>query len=521
MQEVTDDIWYDALAEPAGVKGPTPEVAQSPLQALHDVITMAQTGEASSQTPSAPPLSRFAWQHLLHVLLLAFLLQANILLVISIWRYPAAFAVSVASVCLCTADPQHQAAAVAVAQQLTMHARSGAGQAWMVLSRIWWYCWCTAAGTVAAVWHYSIQACQYCCESATATCAVARIGYAGVLASAAAWYASLTLPCNTFWSRSRPRASSVWNFVRTLPHMAWAFSWQAAVSTRAAVWILLHTAWWIVRKSAATTAAAMLTTAIITLSTLLASGFIAAAMLSAAATACGTLAAAAAHRVMHLARQLVPVMLTSAGSCSCSVASIMVLGLHWAVTATCQGSTAVAAAAVHPVQVVFHSIYQHFCDIAEAVFKAAAKLQRQRPRVTLGNTLILVLRCVEQQAYMTGLTLSCLFAYCMDRIGVWLCRHSVGMIFTLGPDLCQQMWRSLLNISMVAPLLLSHGPAVLGCLMLDSQMQPVFMHYLGSALAIILTGARKVCAVCSCAPDQYALERAAASSHSASSGKCL
>ena len=83
------------------------------------------------------------------------------------------------------------------------------------------------------------------------------------------------------------------------------------------------------------------------------------------------------------------------------------------------------------------------------------------------------------------------------KSGLWLCSHCVGLIVSLGPYLCQQVWQSLPDAYTLEGVLLKEGPAILGCFLLAADVAQLLGGFIPTAPCPAV-GTVQVCLCCIC-----------------------
>jgi hypothetical protein len=192
-----------------------------------------------------------------------------------------------------------------------------------------------------------------------------------------------------------------------------------------------------------------------------------------------------------------PPFLSTAGRCLSYALKAVTRTVSWTVTAAKQGSTAMAAATFHFLQSGCHRIAQpaRQFSVVQTTVKAAAKLQQWRSKATCLVPVVLSLStCAAAHAQNVPWTLW-LRQACSTRL--WLCSHCVGLILSLGPYFCHQMWQSLPDGYTLAGVLLKEGPAILGCFLLAADVAQLLGGFIPTAPCPAV-GTVKVCLCCVC-----------------------
>jgi len=192
-----------------------------------------------------------------------------------------------------------------------------------------------------------------------------------------------------------------------------------------------------------------------------------------------------------------PPFLSTAGRCLSYALKAVTRTVSWTVTAAKQGSTAMAAATFHFLQSGCHRIAQpaRQFSVVQTTVKAAAKLQQWRSKATCLVPVVLSLStCAAAHAQNVPWSL---WSRQACSTGLWLCSHCVGLILSLGPYFCHQMWQSLPDGYTLAGVLLKEGPAILGCFLLAADVAQLLGGFIPTAPCPAV-GTVKVCLCCVC-----------------------
>ncbi len=192
-----------------------------------------------------------------------------------------------------------------------------------------------------------------------------------------------------------------------------------------------------------------------------------------------------------------PPFLSTAGRCLSYALKAVTRTVSWTVMVAKQGSIAMAAATSHFLQSACHRITQHarHHSVVHTTFKAAAKLRQWRSTATCVASVVLSLTsCAATHAQSVPWSL---WSHQACSTGLWLCSHCVGLILSLGPYFCHQMWQSLPDAYTLAGVLLKEGPAILGCFLLAADVAQLLGGFIPTAPCPAV-GTVKVCLCCVC-----------------------
>lgn len=186
--------------------------------------------------------------------------------------------------------------------------------------------------------------------------------------------------------------------------------------------------------------------------------------------------------------------LSTAGRCLSYALKAVTRPVSWTVMAVKQGSTAIAAATSPFLQPACHCITQpaRHHSVVHTTLKAAAKLRQWRSTATWVASVVLSLStCAAAHAQSVPWSL---WSYQACSTGLWLCSHCIGLILSLGPYFCHQVWQSLPDGYTLAGVLLKEGPAILGCFLLAADVAQLLAGFIPTAPCTAV----KVCLCCVC-----------------------